>query len=592
MANYPCSEIMLKNFVDVRVAGTEQLADHTVYVVEVTGKSNGESWHVFRRFSWFLDLDRKLQIRFPHYLQVQKVRLPHRWIVWMNSDVVRARAERLNEYLVSLLSLPGEISCCSIVGEFLRLPADGQLDDASFLLPDSLLSDCLCQTPAVPAVDGESDYSIIEWAEGAFSSATFLHDIKRIDWSEKLIFQLFTKVLVPAVGRFESDRVLSVIALRVLARLVSVEFNLDASLFVHVGKSSVDWKQAKLENHIRTPLVCGNRADAFSLIRKVGLPSYAMLKDDDVISQFLAWNSGQEFFQRPKSGHAVHHQTVTGLPGLFGLGPASPVARSVLAQQSPSNSLASLTATRQTLGAEARECVMFAVSTGGENFFISGTQPGEGMRAVPSPLMLDSLYEINLTYRPAAFGEFEVRMEWQFPESTDMETVVKLVWEGCEESFFGIARSSVSADSERNDPSGNLLGSTQVQFPDPRRFNGTATLHLLKSVSRGIAPGTVIVAASADPTRTASSDPSEKLIKHLHFTGVELDFEAKKGTFVALLSSESIFLISGDLLGEKLALWTAIERFKNCLKDPLRSGHVFSQGITDWLGTNIPPSLN
>ena len=486
-----------------KIVGTEQLHNHTAYVIEVT-LNNMETWRIFRRYSLFLRLDGDLRIEYPEYFMRQPTVIPNRWAVWKYTT--SERLEILQKYLSNLVAM--DIAKERTVSNFLRLPD----------IPLFIDEEYYPSTPDVLPLDGSGE-EIVEYI--GKSLGTSVEGLEKISWTESLFRLLLETVLIPAMGTGSTRR--GAAAVLMAARLASVSHNLDAGLFLHVART-VDWAPAKLEAHVNRPLVNGNRGAVFELIKRIGLPPHAMVDCDGALRALLTTPTVAPC---PLWGN----DPVEVSTALFG--PQSPLARSVLNQQHHSPA-------REGQIFEAREYVEFSVAAGRAHFLIPHSEPAEPMRIVPVPeetlrVLQRTNGAVTLSFRPVSFEDIEVRIECMF-NNPDMQKLVQTVWNSQEE----------------------FVEQIKCHFSDPRRPKGIAVLNLLKSVSRGVNGQTVVLAASA----TTSNDtvlPNEKQIHHLHYVGGEIDLENYSATFVGLVSSEAIFLIAPDLLGERLLLWKWIE---------------------------------
>ena len=499
--------------VSVTIVRTEEIelpSRHVAYVLRVCTDDLGE-WEIFRRFSWFVDLDKKLRIlfgtRFSHYVPS----LPSRF-GWGD------RVVRLNAYLSALKTLPAEITACELFCEFLRIPVSTRIDDT--LTPE------LPTTPPQSPPMVEDEFSILEQVS---TMASTNGGIVKLAWTESLIKKALQKVLMPAIGNW-IDRVRAVGALRATLRYMSVEYNFEyAQVFVHVGKQLEGWGEC-LGVHV--PQTSDNQRDVFLLVDRLGGANF--LEDP---SLYLAWRFQLSLEPRPVGESSSPKSAEF-------LGPQSPMARSVL------NNYASNVSKSQLVN-EAKECVEFSLAAGRERFFIPGSEKGTDLFrqvATPPETQLPPGTSVAMSYRPVTFGDIEIRIECEFSCActcgcTCVFNALSLLWSGESDSYFGLG-------------SGESIGTCVLcTFADPRRFKGKTVLSLLKSIHRGM-DMSYIISACADQAHTSSS---EKRIQHLHFIGAEVREGAI--TIVGLLSSESIFLVAGDLLGEGLLLWRAIERF-------------------------------
>ena len=588
------------------IVGAETVADgsgppYTLYAIAVSSKLNGDTWTVYRRFSWFLQLDRQLPVQ----------RLPRSWLdSGTAATVVETRKTQLNEYLQQLLLLPIEISLSEPVREFLRIiDTPPTLDDGIETPPPSR------QVSATPPpmeedIHVRSDLTRLEDYECA---------VKQNSNDEKSLISVVNNLLV-GIGEstyHNTPTVAAVEKLLMLRRLVSVETNLDCG---HVVKAlrSADWRPARLGWHIRNPTSALSRSAVFHCVKASGLPPSLPLGGDDyAISQYAAWlqhqaahGEGSGGVTAPSAAALAH----TGLSGVFALGPASPTARSI-GPSSPGGR----TNTVSSIACDAREWVMFSNA---REFIIPGTTAADdsGWIDVPVPDETKSHEHglVTLKYKPAPCGECQVSLQWTFPGSTDMESLVNLVWDPVAylesigappdfkrmaECYFGILRFQAPTDAPASSAhphpmsgvsqagfgaSNSMVRAVSCVFPDPRRVGGTAVANVIKSCGKS-ASANVVIACSADPRipATATTDPLVRPIKHLHIVGCEIDVNRGVLTGTAMLSAESVFLVANDLLGERMALWKAVENVSTILRS-VSHATAPTTSVSYWLTHGIP----
>ena len=119
-------------------------------------------------------------------------------------------------------------------------------------------------------------------------------------------------------------------------------------------------------------------------------------------------------------------------------------------------------------------------------------------------------------------------------------------------------------------------------------MGGTAVANVIKSCGRS-ASGNVVIACSVDPRIpvTAATDPLVRPIKHLHIVGCEIDVNRGVLTGTAMLSAESVFLVANDLLGERMALWRAVENVSTILRS-VSHATAPTTSVSYWLTHGIP----
>jgi hypothetical protein len=231
---------------------------------------------------------------------------------------------------------------------------------------------------------------------------------------------------------------------------------------------------------------------------------------------------------------------------------------------------------------------------------------------IPSPVISAEWINVNqpknlsvigaplLAYRVCPSGEYEVKWDWKFPSNIDMEIVLNLLYcpgefiaslSGLEAAaeqldladrsatvngtsgFFGFTgnpvvkklETSPFTDSGSDSPMIALVDRFVAYFKDPRRHNGIAVANLIKTMGLGVVKNTVIIALVSDQSLTTSVTTNYRQIKHLYYAGCEVSISSGSIRGIASLSSESIFLLCSDLLGEKGRFWECVEKFSSVL---------------------------
>jgi len=203
------------------------------------------------------------------------------------------------------------------------------------------------------------------------------------------------------------------------------------------------------------------------------------------------------------------------------------------------------------------------------------------------------LGDLSLWYRPSqSQTEYEVKLEWTFPAHVNMEHVLGLLYNPEEigtrdlvGNFFGMVSSfTVSHPAEEDDV---IVKKLVVFFEEPKK----AVANLVATAGKGVGNNSVVIALASDMTSARSASPTHRLIRSFHLGGCEVNVSTGHVKGLFNLSSDSIFLVAGDLLGERLLLWKALERFSTVLRELSRS-HVqsFANQMSCWLRLQFSPS--
>jgi hypothetical protein len=529
----------LNELITATIAGTESVDEggYTLYAIQVTSKTDGSVWTVYRRFSNFLNL----QSRLP------KGTIPvecgvHGGVLASSTapEIVQRRTEMLEDFLNALLSLPATtVWANEDVCEFLRLPAESPSEEPheSFLLNETLQS--------WPPTSEPETYIDLK-------SLTVSVNKMNEESLNKFLLDLMHQV---GGGTGPIPTASSVHALGKLEHLVS-ETNVDGAIIVHAMVHIPGWQSIiRLPVFIRTPTYARSRLSAFKVVKAVLTnhsaqisTNHILLNDEQAISQYTAWISPTNVLspQTPGSNSVSYF-----------MGPQSPLARSVYASNSGMGGHAVATA-----ALEAREWV--ASAAGDSGFRLPGlvSSGSEWTRvAIPNESVKRINGQLDLKYRVQASGSgvnalmYEIRLHWNFMPS-DSSLILNSLWDLLSEGGTGIPVPGEAA---------NLTETVECRVRDLRQVGGIVTINLVKSCMRSF-NGRVVMAATTDPSANTGNEnrpAGQRHIKHLHYVGFEVDADRGNLTGCALLSSESIFLVAGDLLGERLSLWQTIERFSS-----------------------------
>lgn len=558
----------LSDLLSVTVVGADTVSDtsgsYALYVIEVTCKLNGDTWRVHRRFSSFL----KLQADLSH--MAIPVSLPVGVFASSTSPSIMERRKRLlDEFLAAVLSFPPEVALANDhLSRFLRI-SDSVLACMGLSLADrDDMSRSFCQSATPPLEDS----GILAWLDTQLcmpgrdtqvltKEVSKLGDDKLRVFLNRLLSQMGEAVdSVPSVSAAE--------AVALLSHLVSVETNQDASLVIHALVQITEWpSKARLSNFVLCPSTAMTRLHAFRIAEATGL-NPEIVFSDSAVEQFIAWQHARCQSAVPQSLQSGEDSMAgSGLAGLFAIGPNSPVARSVNGSGHGGRQQ-----TAAGVAQEAREWVSFAASVGSSDGFTLSGSVKDDWTVVKVPVLSSEaiMGQVEVKFKLSGPALYEIRVEWTFPPSTDMESVITVLW-----ALAGSAPASSPSSEE------NLLESVECVLNDSRRVGGTAVVQILKSCSRSFDGRKVVLAATTDPKVTTSShDPLVRRIKHLHYVGCEIDVDKGSVTGCGLLSSESIFLVAGDLLGERLSLWKLLERVSDQVGVGLKGSR-----ISQWLAS-------
>jgi hypothetical protein len=223
--------------------------------------------------------------------------------------------------------------------------------------------------------------------------------------------------------------------------------------------------------------------------------------------------------------------------------------------------------------------------------------PQAGWISVKSPVQV--IGDPSLSYRTGPSGEYEIHFDWKLPSNIDMEIVLNLIYDAeifldkrCD-GFFGFTGNPIVTRKPTQssvDTSDSLTDRFTAFFKDPRRLNGIAAANLIKTMGLGVANNTVIIALCSDPCASIFG-PQYRAIRHLYFAGCEVNVATGSIRGIASLSSESIFLVATDLLGERGRFWEAVENFACVLSDSMRVAQstkpALATPVSLWIRNNF-----
>jgi hypothetical protein len=568
----------------VHVEGHELFSfpsSHVTYVLRVSLRHFGGSWVVYRRWSKFLELEKGLKERSASVREC--VVRDGGWMAdGTNEAVIAERINRMQNFFNRLFVLNEDLWNDALLVEFLRLPDEDNLSEnrptPSFTPPPA------AETPPL-----EADEDLFaEWVEDTISSDRLgvLAELKKrcpIQWTPYFAERVLPIVL-EEIGRFVqvgpdefTPEVSSIAYLEFLAEQVSLEKNpSEASALIHALRSPD--LVFPFNMHVRFPTVLINRLRAFQICKAIGLTPFVLLNEDHVaVSQYIGWLDRERNFASltvpMESALESYH------PELPPIGPASPVA-------SPASQASGIFGRSQllvTVASEARDWLLMTLanyreSSSGFQLFgsVKATENPWTDVSVPTGSVGKIIGKLNLSYRTTNSGETEVKLDWQFPLSVDMEAVVNLVWSPDEwvdvedrfitEKYFGFQNTSTNSVTSSMSV-GPIVQQVRLEFPDNRRPGGVAVCNTVRTLARGLRDSTVIAALVSDPKasrdQTGVVDPCRRFIRSLHLVGCEIDVHTGTLSGLGILSPESVFLVAGDLLGERLILWRAFESFSD-----------------------------
>lgn len=551
---------VLGDLVSAKIVSAEPVEGQgfTLYAIQVTNRADGSVWTVYRRFSNFI----ALQSHLPKGVIPTESSL-HGGVLASSTapEIVERRRELLEDFLGTLLAQPtDQILNIRQVVDFLRLPFSD-----SPCTPSEVDQSWLSNT-SIPPVQETTDFKTLTSSVNKMKEENlnaFLLDL----------MQRISCTSLPSAS--------NVYALATLQHLVCVETNVDSACVLHALVHIPGWQSMLgLSNFLRAPTSAGSRLMAFKVIKALlehlhSASAFSILQgDDQAMAQYTAWSTRQPIFDLGASS----------APATVSLGPQSPLARSVYAHSAPAGGHALATA-----ALEAREWVSFAASSSGcdNRFRLAGSISHSAADWVVVPIPKESIKKLigklELRYRVQSTGlgassqVYELRIDWQLPSVVeDMDRILSLLWEGSYFGFLAEPARTIPVPSE----AANCTETVECVIKDQRTIGGTVAVSLVKSCMRSF-NGRVVMASTTDPLASGGLGPSNsRRIKHLHFLGCEVDAERRIVTGCALLSSESIFLVAGDLLGERLMLWQALEQLSLALTEAAAAPDV---RMAEWL---------
>ena len=380
-------------------------------------------------------------------------------------------------------------------------------------------------------------------------------------------------------GTISPESVHAVRALTILHHLICLETNLDSACIIHAARKKI-LNEPQLggvfSTFIRFPTCSGSRMMAFKVLRALDIAPERLSDDESVAAQYLAWREA-----KLQLGHPFDSvDTTTSAPIV--LGPQSPLARSILGLNCAASNRNSHGTVMAAL--ESREWVAFAASSriSVTPSLILGDMSWTSVN-VPSITASLILGHLALKYRVNNMGGtpgYELKIDWKLPQTVDMYKVMNILWS--QGGYIGFMDKGDAEWVPVLNEQANLTESKECVFKDNRRVGGTAVAHLVRSCMRSFNKR-VVMAVTADPTSSSSiTNPNVRKIRHLHFVGCEVDPDRQTLTWCALLSSESIFLIANDLLGERESLWKSLETLSGLIMSPGSTSKAFTDWLTLW----------
>ena len=567
--------------------------DHVVYVIEVSRPDSPIKYTVYRRWSKFVMVDKLLESE--HGVARTISRFPS-FRRGTDESLIRERIDVLNVLLVKFLS-----NLCPLVSEFLRIPSEEESRYDFSAVTSSVVTSGV-QTPMI--ID-DSDEGVMRKIRhetqigescGKPIFSIFMTHVKTNPISlarNQLVGVDFLALVVEKIGVSGTCPTDSMRFLKFLSHIVSAEHNPGESaiaVFLLNHKiSTTQWAKANLGYHItENPSPFGNRSDAFRLI-------YALDKDDlglhnlglpeMAVSQYLMWRDRHVTFAEVLPGQANGGDSFVS-PGMVSLmGPHSPLAASPARSSRSPNSAAH----------DAREWLMVSLAALDSDGLFIPDQSSWIKVATPKQCEDKILGEFSLWYRPSlSESQTEVKFEWSFPAHVNMEHVLGLLFNpdeigtpGLVGNFFGLVSAySVNHTTEEENI---LVKKLTAYFEEPKK----AVANLILSSGRGVGSNSVVIALASDTSTNRSIVSTHRLIRSFHLGGCEVNVNTGQMKGLINFSSDSIFLVAGDLLGERLVLWRALERFSFAVKE-LSHSHQFSHDnpMSCWLRSQFPPSSN
>jgi hypothetical protein len=540
-----------------QIVGHELIADHTgrnhvVYVIEIGLCDSMLKHRVYRRYSKFLLVDKLLESDYGVRRTMSRLPSLRRGT---DDTVIEERKKVLSGLLDKFLA-----HLCPLVIDFFRIvPREDSRYDFSAVTSE-------VTSGVVTPVDDDSDEELVRRLEGAITSETpsftiFSSFAKSFSFArDHAVSTNLLRLIIAQIGKMEQSPTDSIRFLRFLARLVSTEHNpSEAGLvrfLVNNQISPSDWAKGNLAIHVTSGATAfGNRADVFRLIfflDKNEEELYEIFNDEQAVSLYLMWRDRYVMFADTSPGNVGETHVSAGAVSL--MGPMSPLAASPAKSKN-----------QHSFAHDAREWLMVSLAALDDTSIF----PAQGVSLwrrvlVPEETARTVLGEICLEYRPVSC-EFEIKFQWTFPAHINMELVLGLLYNPEElglslSGFFGITSACTVSCQEED----SLVKKICAYFDDPKK----AVANLLITADRGVSNNTVVLAVVSDPSAPRPASSSHRVIRSLHMGGCEVNVTSGQMKGLFHFSNESIFLIAGDLLGERLVLWKAIEKFSNALKNP------------------------
>lgn len=518
---------------EVKVQSSETVCDSrgqfTIYGLKIQNKINGNEWMVYRRFSRFLSFLPEHNVTSeilrngisPHVVQNRKI-----FIMNLVSNLLDQPVACLSEAVRNLLHIPENV-CMGV-------PSQSAVVDSgntNWNLPS------------------DEDDEILPWLISEWKNLFFRDNLLLVKSVGKLNESKLNDFIRYVTAQINSNSIVdSTEGLSLLYLIVSIETNWDNACVIHaISKLSIF---PDLSRFVADPTAAASRLTAFQLINQTGLSPDRFL-NVSVLDQYSAWLKSD--VSTYKSANFSGDVAQEGLAGVFALGPHSPMASSP--------SFSKETALSQACS-DARDFVSFTLMNRDSailSFQGSSRAHEAEWKHVNVPSDCDIRGELNLMFRVPKEGDYEIMLDWTLDETCDLEKLISMLWDG--DALFDVREEDIEI-IEGEVP----IRTSKLIFDDQRRPGGTAEVRIVKSKTYNTLTNNMLVAITADPRNFVwKEDPLVRIIRHIHIAGCELHFREKKLHATARLSSNTIFLVSGDLLGEKLFLWTALEKLSHII---------------------------
>lgn len=518
---------------EVNIQSSETVCDSkghfTMYGLKIRNKINANEWMVFRRFSRFLSLLPKHNVTSeilrngisPHVVENRKI-----FIMNLISNLLDQPVACLSESIRNLLRIPENV--CMEVSSESTVVYSGN-------------------TKWNPPSDEAGE--ILPWLISEWKNLIFRDNLLLVKSVAKLNESTLNEFIRYVTAQIDSNSIVdSTEGLSLLYLIVSVETNWDNACVIHaISKLSIF---PDLTRFVANPTAASSRLTAFQLINQTGLAADRFLHES-VVGEYFAWlQSDVSTYKRANFGGDAAPE---GLAGVFALGPHSPMASSP--------SFSKQTALSQACS-EARDFISFTLMNRNSailSFQGSSRALEAEWKHVVVPHDCDIRGEIRLMFRVPKEGDYEIMLDWTLDETCDLEKLVSVLWDGYGE--LGVREEDIDV-IEGEVP----IRTSKLIFNDQRRPGGTAEVRIVKSKTYNTLTDNILVAITADPRSFVwKEDPLVRIIRHIHIAGCEVNYREKKLHATARLSSNTIFLVAGDLLGEKLFFWTALEKLSHII---------------------------